>query len=71
MIVRAQSAQTSAPNGCTASSQTGHLRGKTAFELTKPEVPAAQAQEIVFQLGQMANDLDSYEAEAERLGLGK
>ena len=48
-----------------------HLIWKTAFELNKPEVTAAQAQEIVFQLGQMANDLDSYEAEAERLGLGK
>lgn len=48
-----------------------HLLWKTAFELNKPEVTAAQAQEIVFQLGQMANDLDSYEAEAERLELGK
>ena len=48
-----------------------HLLWKTAFDLNKPELSAAQAQEIVFQLGQMANDLDSYEAEAERLGLGK
>lgn len=48
-----------------------HLLWKTAFELNKPEVTAAQAQEIVYNLGQMANDLDSYEAEAERLGLGK
>ena len=48
-----------------------HLLWKTAFDLNKPELSAAQAQEIVFNLGQMANDLDSYEAEAERLGLGK
>ena len=48
-----------------------HLIWKTAFDLNKPELSATQAQEIVFQLGQMANDLDSYEAEAERLGLGK
>ena len=48
-----------------------HLLWKTAFDLNKPELSAAQAQEIVYNLGQMANDLDSYEAEAERLGLGK
>ena len=48
-----------------------HLLWKTAFDLSRPEVSAAQAQEIAFQIGQMANDLDSYEAEAERLGLGK
>lgn len=48
-----------------------HLIWKTAFDLNGPELTATQAQEIVFQLGQMANDLDSYEAEAERLGLGK
>ena len=48
-----------------------HLLWKTAFELNRPEVSATQAQEIAFQIGQMANDLDSYEAEAERLGIGK
>ena len=48
-----------------------HLIWKTAFELNRPEVSATQAQEIAFQIGQMANDLDSYQAEAERLGLGK
>ena len=48
-----------------------HLLWKTAFDLNKPELSAAQVQEIVYNLGQMANDLDSYEAEAERLGLGK
>ena len=48
-----------------------HLLWKTAFDLNKPELSATQAQENVFQLGQMAYDLDSYEAEAERLGLGK
>ena len=47
-----------------------HLLWKTAFDLNRPEVSATQAQEIVSQLGQMANDLDRYEAEAERLGLG-
>lgn len=48
-----------------------HLLWKTAFDLNKQELSAAQVQEIVYNLGQMANDLDSYEAEAERLGLGK
>lgn len=48
-----------------------NLLWKTAFDLNKPELSATQAQEIVYNLGQMANDLDSYEAEAERLGLGK
>lgn len=48
-----------------------HLIWKTAFDLNKPELIATQAQEILYNLGQMANDLDSYEAEAERLGLGK
>lgn len=48
-----------------------HLLWKTAFDLNKPFMSATQAQEIVYNLGQMANDLDSYEAEAERLGLGK
>ena len=48
-----------------------HLLWKTAFDLNKPDLSAKQAQEIVFQLGQMANDLDCFEAEAERLGLGK
>lgn len=48
-----------------------HLIWKTAFDLNKPELSATQTQEIVYNLGQMANDLDSYEAEAERLGLGK
>ena len=48
-----------------------HLLWKTAFELNRPEVSATQAQEIAFQIGQMANDLDSYQAEAERLGIGK
>lgn len=48
-----------------------HLIWKTAFDLNKQELSATQVQEIVYNLGQMANDLDSYEAEAERLGLGK
>lgn len=48
-----------------------HLIWKTAFDLNKQELSATQVQEIVSQLGQMANDLDSYEDEAERLGLGK
>ena len=48
-----------------------HQLWKTAFDLNKQELSAAQVQEIVYNLGQMANDLDSYEAEAERLGLGK
>lgn len=48
-----------------------HLLWKTAFDLNKPFMSATQAHEIVYNLGQMANDLDSYEAEAERLGLGK
>ena len=48
-----------------------HLLWKTAFDLNKQELSAGQVQEIVYHLGQMANDLDSYEAEAERLGLGK
>lgn len=48
-----------------------HLIWKTAFDLNRPELSATQVQEIVYNLGQMANDLDSYEAEAERLGLGK
>lgn len=48
-----------------------HLIWQTAFDLNRPFLSAGQAQEIVYNLGQMANDLDSYEAEAERLGLGK
>lgn len=48
-----------------------HLLWKTAFDLNKQELSAGQVQEIVYHLGQMANDLDSYEAEAERLGMGK
>ena len=48
-----------------------HLLWKTAVDLNKPFMTATQAQEIVYNLGQMANDLDSYEAEAEWLGLGK
>lgn len=47
------------------------LLWKTAFDLDKPELTATEVQEIVFRLGQMANDLDRYEAEASRLGLDK
>lgn len=47
------------------------LLWETAFDLNKPALTATQAQDIVYNLGQMANDLDSYEAEAERMGLGK
>ena len=48
-----------------------HLLWKTAFDLNKPELSAAQAQEISYHLQQMAFDLEEYEAEAERLGIGK
>ena len=48
-----------------------HLLWKTAFDLNKQELSATQVQEIVYNLGQVANDLDSYEAGAERLRLGK
>ena len=48
-----------------------HLLWKTAFDLNKPDLSAAQAQEIAYHLSQMAFDLEEYEAEAERLGLGK
>ena len=48
-----------------------HLLWKTAFDLNKPELSAAQAQEIAYHLSQMSFDLEEYEAEAERLGLGK
>lgn len=47
------------------------LLWETAFDLNKPALKATQAQDIVYNLGQMANDLDSYEAEAKRMGLGK
>lgn len=48
-----------------------HLIWETAFDLNKSELSATQVQEIVYNLGQMAKDLDSYEAEAERLGIVK
>ena len=48
-----------------------HLLWKTAFDLSKPELSAVQAQEISYHLSQKASDLGEYEAEAERLGLGK
>ena len=48
-----------------------HLLWKTAFDLSKPDLSATQAQEIAYHLSQMAFDLGEYEAEAERMGLGK
>lgn len=48
-----------------------HLLWKTAFDMNKPDLSATQAQEITYQLSQMTFDLEEYEAEAERLGLGK
>ena len=48
-----------------------HLLWKTAFDLNRPELTATQAQEIIWNLSQIAGDLGEYEAEAERQGLGK
>lgn len=45
-----------------------HLLWKTAFDLNKPELSAAQAQETAEKLRQMAHDLADYEAEAARIG---
>lgn len=44
------------------------LLWKTAFDLNRPELGAPMAQEIVFNLQQMAADLAEYEAEAARVG---
>ena len=41
---------------------------KTAFDLNRPELSGPMAQEIVFNLQQMAADLAEYEAEAARIG---
>ena len=41
---------------------------KTAFDLNCPELSGPMAQEIVFNLQQMAADLAEYEAEAARIG---
>ena len=43
------------------------LLWKTAFDLNRPELGAPMAQEIVFNLQQMAADLAEYEAEAARV----
>ena len=44
-----------------------HRLWKTAFDLNRPELSGPMAQEIVFNLQQMAADLAEYETEAARL----